>query len=163
MKSVKLVFVSLVVLTNLGSNSYGAVRVRIKDDSTAVKKAISQVYNDRETAFLLGDSALFLKCYTEDAAMMPPGIPIISGMKGLSAFFKIAHTRGLRDIVISPIALYSLTDQFVTEQGQYEMFDGYKNSIGKGKYLVLWKKTHDGWKIFRDMFNDDSKSTIGRE
>jgi len=51
-----------------------------------------------------------------------------------------------------------MTDQYVTEEGSYEMFDGSNNSLGKGKYLVLWKKTADGWQMFRDMFNADTPS-----
>jgi len=153
----------MVVVTKLSFTAYGALPLQLKNDSTEVKTAIRRVYLDRESAFLHGDSALFLKCYADDGAMMPPGLPLISGTKGLLTFFKTARNAGVRNIIVAPVALYGLTDQFVTEQGRYEMLDGDNNSMGKGKYLVLWKKTPAGWKIFRDMFSDDLKSALGRE
>jgi hypothetical protein len=30
--------------------------------------------------------------------------------------------------------------------------------LSNGKYLVLWKKTSEGWKMFRDSFSGDSPS-----
>ncbi len=45
-------------------------------------------------------------------------------------------------------------DEAVTEVGVYEMGDG-KKTIDKGKYIVVWKKDGDTWKLFRDIWNSD--------
>jgi ketosteroid isomerase-like protein len=41
------------------------------------------------------------------------------------------------------------------------MFDEQQKSIAKGKFLTIWKKTPQGWKMFRDMFSDDAAITLG--
>ncbi len=46
----------------------------------------------------------------------------------------------------------------VTEAGLFLLFDGNKLMIDEGKYLVLWKKTPNGWKMFRDSFSSNRHS-----
>jgi hypothetical protein len=88
---------------------------------------------------------------------MPAGSPLICGYKGQLAFYKFAYKAGVRNVVFNTLALFGITDQYVTEQGTYEMFDVNNTSIGKGKYLVVWKKLAGGWKMYRDMFSSDKK------
>jgi ketosteroid isomerase-like protein len=124
-------------------------------DSLAVRWAISMVNSVYGEAYIKGDSALFLSCYSEDASILPANSPSLSGSANILAFFKFGYKMGVRNIVFTTAGLFGLTKQFVTEQGNYEMFDANSRSIGKGKYLVLWKRTPAGWKMFRDMFNSD--------
>ena len=43
----------------------------------------------------------------------------------------------------------------VTEVGTYTMGDGKKFN-DKGKYIVVWKKDGDKWKLYRDIWNSDN-------
>jgi ketosteroid isomerase-like protein len=47
--------------------------------------------------------------------------------------------------------------EFVTEEGFWQSFDANNAMFDNGKFLVLWKKTPDGWKMFRDSFSSDNK------
>ena len=87
---------------------------------------------------------------------MPANSPALCGETGILTFYKFGYKAGIRNIVFTTAGLFGLTDQYVTEQGSYEMFDANNASLGKGKYLVVWKKTRDGWKMHRDMFNADA-------
>lgn len=127
-----------------------------KVDSSTVIAAIHQINTDYENAFIKGDSSLFLNTYTSDACLMPANSPAICGAAGQLAFFKFAYKSGIRDIKFTTFGIFGITDQYVTEQGSYEMFGPGETPAGKGKYLVLWKKTRTGWKMFRDMFNADT-------
>jgi len=40
-----------------------------------------------------------------------------------------------------------------------QVFDTNNRVIDDGKYLKLWKKTKQGWKIYRDVFNSDRKAS----
>jgi len=62
---------------------------------------------------------------------------------------------GMRNIVLTTTQVYGSGD-YVTEEGTYELFAAENKSIDKGKFLVLWKKTDAGWKMYRDIFNSDN-------
>lgn len=36
-----------------------------------------------------------------------------------------------------------------------DRYDANNKPVDNGKFLVLWQKTPDGWKMFRDSFNSD--------
>jgi ketosteroid isomerase-like protein len=132
-----------------------AMPLNLKTDSTAVRTALQKMNQSYGQAFAKGDSAAFVNCYTPDACIMPANSPEIYGTQGQYAFFKFVYQSGVRNIVFNTAGLFGLTAQFVTEQGNYEMFGENNASLGKGKYLILWKKTPQGWKMFRDMFSSN--------
>lgn len=107
-------------------------------------------------AFITGDSALFLKCYAPDACVLAPNAPTICGGRGLSRFFMGTRQAGIRDAVFASIGLFGQTPEYVTQQGAIELFDAAEHSLVKGKVLIVWKKTAEGWRIFRHMLNFDS-------
>lgn len=125
-------------------------------DIDSVKSALASVNKLYGEAYRTGDSSLFLNCYTPDGAVMAAHAPVLHNRNELLLFYKAAYQTSIRNVVFTTVELYGLTNEYVTEQGVYELFDADNHSLGKGKYLVLWKKTAAGWKRHRDMFNGDS-------
>ncbi len=39
------------------------------------------------------------------------------------------------------------------EQGRYELADADGNVADHGKYIVIWKRDGDDWKLHRDIWN----------
>jgi len=107
-------------------------------------------------ALFSGDSALFLKCYTPDACILPPNTPALCGQRGLFQFYKGTRKAGVRDATFTSLGLFGQTQEYVTQQGAVELFDAARHSLGKGKVLIVWKKTDEGWRIFRHMLNFDA-------
>jgi hypothetical protein len=62
---------------------------------------------------------------------------------------------GLRSGKLITTAVYGDGSKFVTEEGLWKSFDASGNLFDDGKYLVLWKKTKNGWKMFRDSFSSN--------
>ena len=97
-----------------------------------------------------------LKLYTGDACLMPPNAPAICGTEALAKDFKDTHAAGtVKSGKFSSTEVYGDALEFVTEEGLWQVFDANGKSIDEGKYLKLWKKTKDGWKILRDLFNSN--------
>jgi ketosteroid isomerase-like protein len=46
----------------------------------------------------------------------------------------------------------------VTEEGLWQSFNAKGELFDDGKFLVLWKKTKNGWKMFRDSFSSNHPS-----
>jgi ketosteroid isomerase-like protein len=120
-----------------------------------VRDDIAKVNQQYGQAFATGDSSLFINAYALDACMMAPNAPILCGPDALLRIYKFIRKTGVRNITFTTVDLFGQTKDYVTEQGTYEMFDADSHSLGKGKYLVLWKKTTEGWKMYRDMFNSN--------
>jgi len=117
---------------------------------------ITKVERQYKAAFISGDSTLFLQCYTPDACILAPNVPTLCGDRGRLQFYKGARQAGVRDAVFTSLGLYGETSEYVTQQGAVELFDAAQHSVGKGKVLIVWKKTAEGWRIFRHMINFDS-------
>lgn len=130
--------------------------ITIKQDSSKVKSAIDKIDKAYNQAFATGDSVLIQSCYADGAVLMPPNSPVISGRNGISAFFKITYKAGVRSVIFKTVQLFGLTDLYTTEQGTYEVFDVNNSVLDKGKFLVVWTKTPDGWKMYRDMFSSNT-------
>ncbi|MEO6547967.1 MAG: DUF4440 domain-containing protein [Ferruginibacter sp.] len=107
-------------------------------------------------AFAKGDSSIFINCYTTDCWIMQPNNPTLCGAEAALEFFRNSYTNiGIRNGSFITIDMFGNDGSFVTEEGFWQSFDADNKPLGKGKYLVLWKKTPGGWKRFRDSFNSD--------
>jgi len=97
-----------------------------------------------------------VKLFAEDACILAPNAPALCGREGIAKFFKDAfESGGVRSGEITTLNIYGDGREFVTEEGLYQVFDVNGNLVDDGKTLVLWKKTKDGWKDFRDSFSSN--------
>lgn len=136
----------------LASSTFTLIRAQSKIPEADIR-AITGVNRQYGEAFARHDSTLFLDCYASDACILAPNAPALCGEKRLSLFYRAAYGTGIRNIVFTTVSWYGYAGDYVTEQGTYQQFDANNNSIGTGKYLVVWQRLANGWKMLRDMFN----------
>lgn len=129
-----------------------------KEDSSLeeVKKAIAESNAIYFQAFSKGDSSLFVDRYAEDCCIMAPDAPAVCGKDAALDFFRIAYYKiGLRNGKFITTDVFGDGKEYVTEVGLWQSFDSNNHLFDNGKFLVLWKKTPKGWKMFRDSFSSD--------
>jgi ketosteroid isomerase-like protein len=120
------------------------------------KKAIAASNAIYFEAFAKGDSSIFINRYAKDCWIMPPNASAMCGPDAPLAFFKKAyHDIGLRNGKFITTDVFGDGREFVTEIGFWQSFDATHKMFDDGKFLVLWKKTPDGWKMYRDSFSSD--------
>ncbi len=120
------------------------------------KKAIAESNAIYFQAFVKGDSSIFIDRYAEDCCIMAPGAPALCGPDAPLTFFRLAyHQFGLRNGKFITTNVYGSGEDFVTEEGLWQSFDANNTLYDDGKFLVLWKKTPKGWKMFRDSFSSN--------
>jgi ketosteroid isomerase-like protein len=120
------------------------------------KKAIAASNEIYFQAFVKGDSSIFIDRYTKDCWIMAPNVPTFCGVDAPNEFFKTAYNKfGLRNGKFITIDIFGDGVDFVTEEGFWQSFDANNKLLDNGKFLVLWKKTPEGWKMFRDSFSSD--------
>lgn len=116
-----------------------------------VRRELEQT-NSRFAALMnQGDVAGFGGVYTDDAVIYPPDMEATSGREGITQFWQGGHEQlGIRDLrldteeveVMGDAAWEAGTASFETNQGPVS-----------AKYIVIWKRTPDGWRWHRDIWN----------
>ncbi|MDB5275776.1 MAG: nuclear transport factor 2 family protein [Ferruginibacter sp.] len=127
-----------------------------KSNLDEAKKAIAESNSIYFQAFAKGDSSIFIDRYAKDCWIMPPNTQALCGADAPLEFFRKAYYQiGLRNGKFITTDVYGDGKEFVTEVGFWQSFDASNTIFDNGKFLVLWKKTPDGWKMFRDSFSSD--------
>ena len=119
------------------------------------KRAIAKSNSIHFDLYAKNDGSV-VKLFAEDACILVPNAPTLCGHEGIAKFFKEAYeTGGVRSGKITTLNVYGDGREFVTEEGLYQVFDVNGKLVDEGKLLVLWKKTKEGWKDFRDSFSSN--------
>ena len=127
-------------------------------DLEEAKKAIAASNTIYFESFVKNDSSIFMNCYAEDACIMAPFAPQMCGRENITRFFREAYDNyGMRNGKFITTAVYGLGNGYVTEEGLWQSFNAKGELFDDGKFLVLWKKTKGGWKMFRDSFSSNRK------
>lgn len=108
-------------------------------------------------AFANGDPALLIHLYTGDCWIMPPKGPTLCGPDAPLELFQTAFKGGLRNGRLITAEIFGDGVYFVTEEGFWECYGDGHRLLDRGSFLALWRKTPDGWKMFRQSFHSDQE------
>ena len=118
------------------------------------KKAIAASNEIYFQAFVKNDASIFVNPYAKDCWIMPPKTPALCGPDAPGDFFQTAYTKfGIRNGKFITIDVYGISEDIVAEIGFWKLYYAGNIEFDDGKFLVLWKKTPQGWKMWRDSFN----------
>ena len=95
--------------------------------------------------------------YTEDGCLMAPNAPMAQGHEVLKMAFKGMLDAGVKEVKLNKGELIDSGD-YVLERSTFTQKiqpPGMGVIEDKGKLVVVWKKTPDGYKIFWDIINSD--------
>ena len=124
----------------------------------AATKAVIEKTNALYFELFKKKDTAIVNLYTDDASLLAPNTPPISGSAALIKDFKAAYTGNIAGVKFKTKEVYGNGELYATEEGTWRVFDNNGQVIDSGKYLKLWKKAKQGWKIFRDVFNSDHKA-----
>lgn len=114
------------------------------------KKAIAESNTIYFESFIKNDSSIFIDRYAKDACIMAPNSVQMGGQDAASEFFRAAYDNyGMRNGKFITTAVYGDGIEYVTEEGLWQSVNAKGELFDDGKFLVLWKKTREGWKMFR--------------
>ncbi len=112
--------------------------------------AITAAY---QAAIRTGDHATIAALYADDAVIHPANAPAVRGREALDAFFAATDSEP-EDVTFTTV------DLVLAESGDmaYEIGTSVQPR-GPGKYLTVFRKTPDGWRIVGDTWSDDAPPT----
>lgn len=151
----KTIHVTVITLAMFGAVTN--IQAQSKSEYLAdATKAIAESNAIYFESFAKSDPSIFIERYAEDACIMAPNSPKLCGREAIEKFFSTAHDEyGLRNGKFITTAIYGDGNEYVTEEGLWQSFNAAGELFDDGKFLVLWKKTKAGWKMYRDSFSSN--------
>jgi uncharacterized protein (TIGR02246 family) len=119
----------------------------------AVRHSVNEGNRKFGAAAARKDYAGMAALYTDNAKVMPPDAPIVTGKKAIEEFWRAAATAlGLTDVTLKTVDL-EVTGDTAYEVGEANLKLG--SGQAKLKYLVVWQRGGDGrWRLHRDIWNN---------
>lgn len=104
--------------------------------------------------FNKGDFAGVASLYTDDAVAFPPGAGIIRGKDAIGTMWK-GLAEQVSDPKVTTLEVKSLGPTAAREIGTVSLkTKGAAPQEIAGKYVVVWEKVGDDWKLAADIWND---------
>jgi uncharacterized protein (TIGR02246 family) len=104
--------------------------------------------------FNKGDFAGIGSLYTEDATAFPPGSSIVKGRAAIEAMWKDMAEQ-VTDPKVATLDVKSLGPSAAREIGTFSLkTKGPTPHEVTGKYVVVWEKVGNEWKLAADIWND---------
>ena len=123
--------------------------------SDDVRRAVDAGNRAFIAAFLRGDARAVAELYTEDAQVIAPGAPVARGRAAIAAAWQKAMDGGVKDIRLHTTDVEASGD-LACETGTVDIVakDG---AIANDRYVVVWKRMKDQWKLHRDIWNAEGE------
>src|SRR6476660_4249074 len=120
----------------------------------AQKEEIEAVNAKWVDVFNKGDFAGVASLYTDDAAAFPPGAGIVRGKDAIGAMWK-GLAEQVSDPKVTTLEVKSLGPTAAREIGTVSLkTKGAAPQEIIGKYVVIWEKVGNDWKLAADIWND---------
>jgi uncharacterized protein (TIGR02246 family) len=105
-------------------------------------------------AFNKGDFAGVASLYAEDGTALPPGAAMVRGREAIGSMWKSAAEQ-VSDPKLTTVDVKSLGPSAAREIGIYSLkTKGPDPKEVTGKYVVVWAKIGNDWKLATDIWND---------
>jgi ketosteroid isomerase-like protein len=151
-------FVQLTIIVILLFVAMIGCKEKTETPKSATPEELSQMNKDFAQALNNKDAAAASLLYAEDASLLPPNEPIVTGRENIKKYWQAALDAGTIDVSVSTISTGSNGD-LGYEIGRFTLSypgpDG-KMIVEKGKYTEILERTPDGkWISIYGIWNSD--------
>ncbi|WP_411895938.1 YybH family protein [Winogradskyella sp. A2] len=122
------------------------------NDLSAIKNNITAF----SKAYIDGDIGALTSMYTIDGKIFPNNRKILSGQSALSSYWTIPEGAKILHHKVIPKEIH-IEDNIAYDYGYYQgktLTNENKEVAWQGKYVIIWKKVGDDWKIYLDIWNN---------
>lgn len=104
--------------------------------------------------FNTSDSTGLAGMFTDDGKSLEPNESAFVGTDAIRTHYSKIMNASANKLELETTGLWG-DEQLLAEEGNFIFTDSLGNLVDKGKYIVLWKKVDNTWKLFRDIYNSD--------
>lgn len=135
---------------------FGSSDAAQQDAAQAAIQSQSQAFT---AALAEGDAGKAAQFFTTDSRLSVPGIEgVLAGRAAIEKFWAAALGGGLEGLTLAATEIDGRGDLRV-ETGTYVGFGANRVELGRGQYLLVWKREDGAWKIHRDYGHADAAMT----
>lgn len=129
-----------------------ASSANVEQEQTALMEA------DRAWSQVARDVDKFVANFASDATIYAPGMPAVTGTDNIRKTYSEMVSAPDFSLSFSPSeAVVAKSGDVGYTSGTYEM--SMAGTSEKGKYVTVWKKEGDAWKVSEDIFNADGPAS----
>ena len=128
----------------------GSVSIKVREEIAAANEKFMATYKR-------GDAAGVAALYTENGQVLPPDGDFVTGREALRKYWQAALDQGIKESRLEIIEVEGHGDTAI-EVSRYTLIGEGGRVLGKGKYIVIWKRQAGLWKLHRDIFNSNVPS-----
>ena len=121
-------------------------------DNAEALQAIALSDNDFMQAITDGDPHAIAALYTIDANILPPNEKIIRGQDNIGEYWAVMIEMGVNRLDLETLEAHAF-GEYAYQVGKYRIFAGDNQELDNGKFVVVWQKSGDTWKMYRDIWN----------
>jgi uncharacterized protein (TIGR02246 family) len=127
------------------------LRGRASTDAAAIEAASREF----SAAYVRGDVDAMMALYTPDAVIFPNNSEMIQGEQAVRAYWTLAPGQTVTHHRATPTEI-RVDGDHAYDYGVYEIAgtrDGTAWGPTHGKYVIVWRRTGNGWRMHLDMWN----------
>jgi ketosteroid isomerase-like protein len=122
--------------------------------------AIHDLGRQFSAAYVRGDVAAMVELYTADAVLFPERSDAISGTSGITKYWTLPSGRRVTRHSTTPTRI-TVDGDHAYDYGTYEIAgerDGTPWGPIRGKYVIVWRRENDTWRIQLDIWNSGPRA-----
>ncbi|WP_164913678.1 YybH family protein [Methanoculleus taiwanensis] len=119
------------------------------------RKAIEEANTRFSEGFMRGDASITASGFADDAVIFPPDAEMVRGKRAIEEFWRTVMASGVKEATLATVEL-SGSGEYRHEMGTGILkvsTQGGTPAEQKIKYVVVWKRTAEGWKNVWDIWN----------
>ena len=124
-------------------------------DTTGLRKIIDEKNNKFTQAHIVGDTTFLNNIFTQDARVFAPNTEVITGHSAIAAINLEYISFEIKEFREETTALYGSGDYLINE-GNYYMSYGMDSTTENGKFINIWKKVDNDWKLHSNIWNSST-------
>lgn len=104
-------------------------------------------------AFNAGDGGAIAAMMSEDGMLLPPNSEPVAGREAIAEFWQSFIDTGVSGTLDHSELIVG--EDFAVKIGDYGLFDAEGGQADAGKWMEVWTREGDGWKMHRDLWNSN--------
>ncbi|HJR17787.1 MAG TPA: SgcJ/EcaC family oxidoreductase [Gemmatimonadales bacterium] len=124
-------------------------------NATTDSATIHQLSRRFSAAYMRGDAAAMAQLYTPDAVIFPERSDAIAGRKAIQRYWTLPSGRRVTRHEVTPQRI-EVDGNHAYDHGTFEISgerDGKSWGPFRGKYVVVWRRQPEGWRMQLDIWN----------
>lgn len=121
--------------------------------------AIHELSRRFSAAYVRGDASAMAALYTPDAVIFPERSEWITGREAITRYWSLGPGRRISRHVVTPARIV-VDGEHAYDYGTFEI-SGERNGEAwgphRGKYVVVWRRDGDTWRMQLDMWNSNAQ------